>query len=179
MQVYAQIIFVLTAVIVLVFGTFLSRRISSQIDSLASAAERLSRGEFDVEVKVSGDMEPLGEAFNKMAQGLKSYAARLEGEAEERGGSGKESAFLKGIKRNLVPATMPVKDGYEILALYNPSEKNGFDIYDVVEADDKIATGYGWRRGRWCAGCHACCHVASPYSRSVRKIGSFKSNCRH
>ncbi|MDM7939011.1 MAG: SpoIIE family protein phosphatase [Methanothrix sp.] len=138
-QVYAQIIFVLTAAIVLVFGIFLSRRISSQIDSLASAAERLSRGEFDVEVKVSGDMEPLGEAFNKMAQGLKSYAARLEGEAEERGGSGKESAFLNGIKRNLAPATMPVKDGYEILALYNPSEKNGFDIYDVVEANDKIA----------------------------------------
>lgn len=138
-QVYAQIIFVLTAAIVIAFGFFLSRRINSQIESLASAAERLSRGEFDVEVKVSGDMEPLGEAFNKMAHGLKSYAAQLEGEAEERGGSGKESAFLTGIKRNLVPATIPEKDGYEILALYNPSEKSGFDIYDVAEADDKIA----------------------------------------
>lgn len=138
-QAYAQIIFVLTAAMVLAFGFFLSRRINSQIHSLASAAERLSRGEFDVEVKASGDMEPLGEAFNRMAHSLKSYVAQLEGEAEERGGSGKESAFLTGIKRNLVPATMPEKDGYEILALYNPSEKNGFDIYDIVEVNDKIA----------------------------------------
>jgi len=136
---YALLIFALTSAVVLVFGILMGRRISGQIASIANAAESISRGEFDVEVKTSGELEPVGEAINKMALGFKSYSARLEGEAVQRGGSGKETAFLEGIKRNLVPAEIPETEGYEILAFYRPSDKDGFDLYDVGEADGRVA----------------------------------------
>jgi phosphoserine phosphatase RsbU/P len=136
---YALFIFVLTSAAVLLFGILLGRRINGQMASLTDAAERISRGEFDVEVKTTGELGPVGKAINKMAMGFKSYSARLEGEAVQRGGSGKETAFLEGVKRNLVPAAIPETEGYQIMALYHPSEKDGFDLYDVGEADGRVA----------------------------------------
>ena len=138
-QGYALLIFAITASIVLIGVFLLSRRIDGQIKSLISVAERFSRGEFDSKAKTSGEMAALGMAFNEMAQGLKNHVTRLEGEAAMRGGSGKEMAFLKGVKQNLVPAAIPVVEGYEIAALYLPSEKNRFDLYDIVRSDEKIA----------------------------------------
>jgi sigma-B regulation protein RsbU (phosphoserine phosphatase) len=99
----------------------------------------ISRGEFDAKAKTSGEMAALGIAFNEMAHGLKNYVTRLEEEAAMRGGYGKETAFLKGVKQNLVPAAIPVVEGYEITVLYLPSEKNRFDLYDIVRSDEKIA----------------------------------------
>ena len=136
---YALIIFVLTVFSVLGAGWWLNRRIDGQIASLAGAADKISRGEFDVEAKTSGELAVLAVSFNKMAQGLKGYMARLEETAVLRGGSGREMAFLEGVKRNLVPAQVPQGDGYEIRTLYWPSEMNSFDLYDIARADDKIA----------------------------------------
>jgi sigma-B regulation protein RsbU (phosphoserine phosphatase) len=136
---YALIIFVLTVFSVLGTGWWLSRRIDGQIASLVSVAEKISRGEFDVEAKTSGELAVLAVSFNKMVQGLKGYVARQEVDAVLRGGSGKEMAFLEGVKRNLVPAHVPQEEGYEIRTLYWPSEMNSFDIYDITRADDKIA----------------------------------------
>ena len=95
---YALIIFVLTAFSVLGAGWWLSRRIDGQIASLVGVAEKISRGEFDVEAKTSGELAVLAVSFNKMAQGLKGYVARQEDDAVLRGGSGKEMAFLGGGK---------------------------------------------------------------------------------
>jgi phosphoserine phosphatase RsbU/P len=138
-QSYALLIFAITSFVVLMSVFFLSRRIDFQMKSLSSVAERLSRGEFEARAKTSGEMAELGTAFNEMAQGLKNYVTRLEEEAAMRGGSGKEMAFLKGVKQNLAPATIPVVDGYEITALYLPSEKNRFDLYDIVRSEEKIS----------------------------------------
>jgi sigma-B regulation protein RsbU (phosphoserine phosphatase) len=136
---YALIIFVLTVFSVLGAAWWLCKRIDGQIASLSSAAEKISRGEFDVEAKTSGELAVLAVSFNKMAQGLKGYVARLEEDAVLLGGSGKEMAFLEGVKRNLVPANVPQEDGYEIQTLYWPSEANSFDLYDITRADEKIA----------------------------------------
>ena len=136
---YALIIFVLTVFSVLGAAWWLCKRIDGQIASLSSAAEKISRGEFDVEAKTSGELAVLAVSFNKMAQGLKGYVARLEEDAVLLGGSGKEMAFLEGVKRNLVPANVPQEDGYEIQTLYWPSEANSFDLFDITRADEKIA----------------------------------------
>ncbi|VVB68784.1 Stage II sporulation protein E (SpoIIE) [uncultured archaeon] len=137
-QEYALIILALTASIVLASGYLLSRRFGRGMRSFSSALEKIARGEFDVEVKSTGELAPLGTAFNDMIQGLKNYTVEREREAFLRGSSGKESAFLRSIKSKLVPTAIPEKDGYEILALYLPSEKNGFDLYDIAEADGRI-----------------------------------------
>jgi sigma-B regulation protein RsbU (phosphoserine phosphatase) len=137
----ALLIFVLAASFALASGIFLLRRIDREIDDLTAAAKKISRGEFDVEVKPSGELSRLAMAFNEMAGGLKDYAFRLEGDAEARGGSGKEMAFLKGIKSSLVPGEILQPEGYEISARFMPSEKSGFDLYDVMDAgsENKMA----------------------------------------
>ncbi len=136
---YALIIFVLTVFSSLGAAWWICRRIDGQIASLAGVAEKISHGEFDVEAKTFGELAVLAVSFNKMAQGLKGYVARLEEDAVLLGGSGKEMAFLEGVKRNLVPANVPQEDGYEIQTLYWPSEANSFDLYDITRADEKIA----------------------------------------
>jgi len=135
----ALLIFALTAVVAFGSGILIFRRIDGEIGTLTAAAEKISRGEFDVEVKPSGELSRLDMAFNEMVRGLKDYAFRLEGDAEERGGSGKETAFLKGIKSSLVPGEILQPEGYEISARSVPSEKSGFDLYDVMDAGNKIA----------------------------------------
>jgi phosphoserine phosphatase RsbU/P len=136
---YALTIFVLTVFSVLGAGWWMSRRIDGQIESLSNAAAKISRGEFDVAIETSGELSPLAVSFNKMAQGLKGYVGRQEAEAALRGGSGKEMAFLEGVKRNLIPANVPQEEEYEIKTLYWPSEMDGFDLYDIARAGDKIA----------------------------------------
>ncbi|MFZ2473347.1 MAG: SpoIIE family protein phosphatase [Methanothrix sp.] len=138
-QDYIILIFVLTVFSVLGAAWWLGRRIDDQIASLVGAAEKISRGEFDVRADASGELAALAVSFNKMAQGLKGYMAGLEGDAVLRGGSGKEVAFLEGVKRDLVPANVPQEEGYDIQTLYWPSETNSFDLYDITRASDKIA----------------------------------------
>ncbi len=136
---YDLLILMLTASVVIVSWYWLSRGIDREVASLTSAAEKISRGEFEVEVESTGDLAPLGMAFSNMAQSLKDHASRLEEEAVLRGGSGKETAFFRSVKRSLIPTTIPEKEGYTILARYLPSEENGFDLCDIVEADGRIA----------------------------------------
>jgi sigma-B regulation protein RsbU (phosphoserine phosphatase) len=136
---YALTLFVLTVFSVLGAGWWMSRRIDGQIESLSNAAAKISRGEFNVAIEISGELSPLAVSFNKMAQGLKGYVGRQEAEAVLRGGSGKEMAFLEGVKRNLIPVNVPQEEEYEIKTLYWPSEMDGFDLYDIARAGDKIA----------------------------------------
>ncbi|OPY54313.1 MAG: Stage II sporulation protein E (SpoIIE) [Methanosaeta sp. PtaU1.Bin112] len=136
---YALTIFVLTVFSVLGAGWWMSRRIDGQIESLCHAAAKISRGEFDVTAGTSGELAPLGVSFNKMVQSLKGYAKKQEDDAALREGSGKEIAFLEGIKRNLAPANVPQEEEYEIKTLYWPTDRDVFDLYDISRADDKIA----------------------------------------
>ena len=101
--------------------------------------KRSRDGELDVEAKTSGELADLGIALNSMVQGLKDHMSRLEGDAVLRGGSGMETDFLEGVKRNLVPTGVPEEEGYEIQALYWPSDKNSFDLYDISRAEGGIA----------------------------------------
>jgi sigma-B regulation protein RsbU (phosphoserine phosphatase) len=135
------LIFATVGLTALIAGALLNRRINGQISSITAAADRIANGEFDadVEVEASGKLAPLGRAFTRMSRNLKNHMAKLEGDAEERGELGKEAAVLREVKRSLVPGYLPQAEGYEIAALYLPSKINGFDFYDLLEADDKIA----------------------------------------
>ncbi len=136
---FAFVIIALTAFGVFGAGFLLSRRVDGEISALVGTVEKVSRGELDVEAKTSGELADLGIALNSMVHGLKDHMARLEGDAVLRGGSGMETDFLEGVKRNLVPKGIPDEEGYEIQALYWPSDKNSFDLYDIARAEGGIA----------------------------------------
>lgn len=57
---FALIAFAITTIAVLAAGFLLSRRIDGDISALVRMAERISRGDFDVRAKTSGELEPLG-----------------------------------------------------------------------------------------------------------------------
>jgi sigma-B regulation protein RsbU (phosphoserine phosphatase) len=127
------------------------------LKSFIRAAERISRGEFDVEVSAGGVLGDLGATFNKMARGIRDIRDHSEKQKEAsvfEGGSGKERsdkkepdkkeqdkelAFIEDVKGVLAPAITPQVGGYEIRTLHWSSECDSFDIYDVLEADGKIA----------------------------------------
>lgn len=135
----AILIFATAGILALTLGVLLDRRLNGQIGSLIAAAGRIAKGDFDVNIEIPGELASLGKAFTRMSGELKEYMSRLEGDAEERGGSGKEVAVLRDVKRSLVPGYLPQVDGYDIAALYQPSELNGFDYYDILDIDGKIA----------------------------------------
>ena len=135
----AFIIVALTAFSVFGAGFLLSRRVDDEISTLVGTVEKVSSGDLDVEAKTSGELGDLGIALNSMVHGLKDHMSRLEGDAVLRGGSGMETDFLEGVKRNLIPTGVPEEEGYEIQALYWPSDKNSFDLYDIARAEGGIA----------------------------------------
>jgi len=131
--------FIISIIAVLAAGFLLSRRIGRDIDSLTRLAERVSRGDFDVQAKTSGELAELVEAFNNMASDLKLYAIALDKDALNRGGSGMKKDFIDEVKHSLVSAILPEQEGYEIEALYKPTRANRYDFYDVSRINDKIS----------------------------------------
>ena len=131
--------FAITIIAILAAGFLFGRKIEEDLDSLTRLAERISRGDFDVRAKTSGELAELGEAFNNMASDLKHYAAALDKEALDRGGSDMKTEFIDEVKRSLTSVVLPEQDGYEFGALYSPTSANRFDLYDVSRINDKIS----------------------------------------
>jgi len=136
---YALLFIVLTALCVLAAGWWLAGRIQGKMAFIIRAADRVSRGDLDVVVNEDGDFADLGASFNKMVLGIRGHITRTEREAATRGSSGKEFAFLEGVKRNLISPLVPEQEDYEIRALYWPSSTSNFDLYDIEEMGGKIA----------------------------------------
>jgi sigma-B regulation protein RsbU (phosphoserine phosphatase) len=73
---------------------------------------------------------------------MKAQVNRLRdkfGQREKSKGPDKSWLAIGEVKRELVPERLPVVDGYQVHALYQPSEGSGFDFYDVFAMEDKIA----------------------------------------
>ncbi len=136
---YAIIIFILTVSSVMALAWMLGRRVEGQMVSLSQVMERISRGDFDARAAVLGELAPLSESVNRMGEGLKNYMARMEGDAALRLESGSDTAFLEGVKGSLVSDELPQAEGYEIKALFWPSDASEFDLYDITHADGRIA----------------------------------------
>jgi sigma-B regulation protein RsbU (phosphoserine phosphatase) len=136
---FALSAFAITVIAVLVAGFLFSRRIGGDIDSLVRLTEKISRGDFDVRAKSSGELAELGEAFNSMASDLNHYAAALDKAAHNRGESGVQSNFADEVKNALASSVPPEQEGYEIEALYKPTRANRFDFYDISRMNDRIS----------------------------------------
>jgi len=133
------LIFVLTGICAASLGILLIRRFYSQMETLEQALARISRGDFNVRLEFSGVMAPLGTAFSRMAEDLKSFAGNLESAARERGAREKEASVLQEMKRLLAPAYIPQAEGYEIALLSWPMEEASSNLCDIFEVEDAIA----------------------------------------
>lgn len=135
---YAMLVFLLTTLSVLAAGYWLAGRIEEDLACIAHAADRVGRGDLDVEVNAGEELADLGASFNVMVRGLRAQLAKKEHDESIRSAYGRETAFLEALKRNLVPQAVPSGGDYEIRALYWPSPASSFDLYYMEEAEGRI-----------------------------------------
>jgi sigma-B regulation protein RsbU (phosphoserine phosphatase) len=135
---YAMLVFLLTTLSVLAAGYWLAGRIEEDLAHITHAADRVARGDLDVEVNAGEELADLGASFNGMVRGLRAQLAKKEQDASIRSAYGRETAFMEALKRNLIPQSVPSGDDYEIRALYWPSPASSFDLYYMEEAEGRI-----------------------------------------
>jgi sigma-B regulation protein RsbU (phosphoserine phosphatase) len=123
---------------VLAAGYWLAGRIEEDLAHITHAADRVARGDLDVEVNPGEELADLGASFNGMVRGLRAQLAKKEQDASIRSAYGRETAFMEALKRNLIPQSVPSGDDYEIRALYWPSPASSFDLYYMEEAEGRI-----------------------------------------
>ncbi len=136
--VYAFMVFLLTSLSVLAAGYWLAGRIEAELASIIQAADRVSRGDLEVEVKAGPELAGLAASFNRMVSGLRVQLDKKEKDASVKSASRVETAFLEGLKRSLIPQAMPSRDDYEIRVLYWPSPADSIDLYNIEEAEGRI-----------------------------------------
>lgn len=79
------LIIVLVVIITLVLTIVFTYRLTKPISELSHSAERISRGDFNVElmeIKTNDEINVLSDAFNKMVVSIKSYINELKLQAE-------------------------------------------------------------------------------------------------
>lgn len=135
---YAMLVFLLTTLSVLAAGYWLAGRIEEDLAHITHAADRVARGDLDVEVNAGEELADLGASFNGMVRGLRAQLAKKEQDASIRSAYGRETAFMEALKRNLIPQSVPSGGDYEIRALYWPSPASSFDLYYMEEAEGRI-----------------------------------------
>jgi sigma-B regulation protein RsbU (phosphoserine phosphatase) len=74
-----------------------------------------------------------------MVREIRKNIAKAEREAATIGSSSREISFLEGVKQNLIPDFVPSIEDYEISSLYWPSSTSNFDLYNIEEAEGRIA----------------------------------------
>jgi sigma-B regulation protein RsbU (phosphoserine phosphatase) len=131
---------ILTVIIAAAFAFFIAARIERQARYMADAADRIRNGDLDIPAIPNGERGIMVDAFLDAADGIKDYVARHEAVAEARGASEKELEFLNVIKRSLQPGKIAQPEGYEIVALFIPSVRDGFNFCDVINVgENKVA----------------------------------------
>ncbi|HOU69877.1 MAG TPA: SpoIIE family protein phosphatase [Methanothrix sp.] len=136
--VYAFMVFLLAALSVLAAGYWLAGRVEAELASIIQAADRVSRGDLEIEVNAGQELAGLGASFNRMVQALRAQSNKKGQDASIRGPSCVGTAFLEGMKRSLVPPPMPSRDDYEIRVMYWPSPADNFDLYHLEEVEGRI-----------------------------------------
>ncbi len=83
---YMNLLAIVTTVVINLFlAIFFTYRLTKPIIDLSHSAERISKGEFDVElieIQTDDEINVLATAFNKMAVNIKSYIDELKHQAE-------------------------------------------------------------------------------------------------
>jgi methyl-accepting chemotaxis protein len=123
------IFFAISLVLGIVISLFIARIISNPIKMISKAAEDVSRGNLDIDIKINSKDETgiLGEAFNKIIVTLKNLIAEArlltnsatDGKLEARGDlnkfSGGYAEIVHGINNILDAVILPIQESSNVL----------------------------------------------------------------
>jgi serine phosphatase RsbU (regulator of sigma subunit) len=132
-------IMLITLVAALIAGLaarWVSRLLSTPVEQMVAATQRISGGQFDepVNVQRNDELGTLAGALNEMAVGLKERQ-RLREEKVKRD---HDLDVARRIQMGVLPNELPHVRGYDLASYAHPAEQTGGDIFDVVALDGDV-----------------------------------------
>lgn len=147
-RVYVTVFFIVAGVFLLIeaaalfIGIRLTRSITSTVDNLYDATERIKAGDFSYRIRIPArdQLTALGEAFD----GMTASVERLLRESQEKLRLESELEIAREVQRQLFPQTIPQVPGLELFGACNPARMVSGDYYDFIQIDqDRVALVLG------------------------------------
>jgi len=135
-------IFLLIEAVALFIGIRLTRSITSTVDNLYDATERVKAGDFSYRIKIPArdQLTALGEAFD----GMTASVERLLRESQEKLRLESELEIAREVQRQLFPQKTPKVPGLELFGMCNPARMVSGDYYDFIQIDqDRVGLVLG------------------------------------
>lgn len=120
---------------------FVSKKITSPLEKLASVTTELGDGNFDVRLPAINSQDEIGRltrSFEKMKSELKVYIKNLEETTAEKNKIESELKIAHDIQQGIIPKTFPPfpeRDDVDIYAILDPAKQVGGDLYDFFFLD--------------------------------------------
>lgn len=152
---------VLVVLVSIILSILFSRRLTAALHKLHQATQKISRGEFDIQVEVGSrdEIGALSSAFNQMATEIQ----RLLTETRDKAVIEKEIETAKTVQENLFPAAGFTARGVALTGYYTPASACGGDWWGFLPLGSKLvvligdATGHGVPAALVTAAAQSCC----------------------
>jgi phosphoserine phosphatase RsbU/P len=139
-QIYVTAFLVLTAIFVvieilaLVVGIRLTRSMTSAVDKLYDATERVKAGDFTYRIGLKADdqLSALGEAFDSMMTSVQ----QLLRESQAKSKLDSEVAIAREVQNQLFPRETPEIQGFELFGICKPASGVSGDYYDFLRLSE-------------------------------------------
>jgi serine phosphatase RsbU (regulator of sigma subunit) len=127
-------VFAVMYCVALALGLMLARSITRSVHALSHGTERLRRGDFGYQIKVTSrdQLGELAESFNVMARGIDD----LLRESAEKERLEEELRIARQIQMSLLPQGSVGLRGLRVAALCLPAAEVGGDYYDLLPLAD-------------------------------------------
>jgi phosphoserine phosphatase RsbU/P len=122
---------------------WIARSITRPLRSLSEAAERIARGDLELELpvlKTRDEVGRLNESFRHMKTSLKRYIADLKETTAAKERIESELKIARDIQMGILPKTFPPfphRGEFEIYGAIDPAREVGGDLYDFFFLDER------------------------------------------
>lgn len=127
-------IFLIIEVVALVIGIRMTRTVTSTVDTLYEATERVKAGDltYRTHFPPRDQLTALGEAFD----GMTASVERLMRESQERLKLQSELDIAREVQRQLFPQSVPKVPGLDLYGVCHAARSVSGDYYDFLRLDD-------------------------------------------
>jgi len=127
------IVFLVLELLAFLVGVRLTQSITTTVDGLQSATERVRAGDFShrINLPARDQLTALGAAFDSMTAAVE----RLLRESQEKSRLESELEIAREVQRQLFPRALPRVPGLELYGLCHPARSVSGDYYDFIQID--------------------------------------------
>ena len=136
------LVFLVIELVSLIIGIRLTRSITSTVDSLYAATEKVKAGDFSYRIGIPArdQLTALGEAFDSTTASVE----RLLRESQEKSRLESELEIAREVQRQLFPQTIPKPPGLELYGMCKPARMVSGDYFDFLQIDkDRVGLVLG------------------------------------